>query len=124
MGDLMQGFSKKGTVSKMNAAETVISCEERYMKLLRVYRTDIEEIENMMKALRTEREDFYLKQLPEIRKELEMDEVAPEIRAEWLTALQQNMEKSFQISEKLISHYVTKNLSEFEAKLQEAMGQV
>ena len=120
----MQGFAKKGTVSKMNAAETVVSCEERFMKLLRVYRTDIEEIENMMKALRTEREQFYLKQLPEIRKELEMDEVAPEIRAEWLTVLQQNMEKSFQISEKLISHYVTKNLSEFEIKLQESIGQV
>ena len=114
MGDLMQGFAKKGTVSKMNAAETVVSSEERFMKLLRVYRTDIEEIENMMKALRTEREDFYLKQLPEIRKELEMDEVSPEIRAEWLASLQENMEKCFQISEKLISHYVTKNLSEFE----------
>ena len=124
MGDLMQGFAKKGAVSKMNAAETVVSCEERFMKLLRVYRTDIEEIENMMKALRTEREDFYLKQLPEIRKELEMDEVSPEIRAEWLASLQENMEKSFQISEKLISHYVTKNLREFEIKLQETMGQV
>lgn len=124
MGDLMQGFSKKGTVSKMNTAETVISCEERYMKLLRVYRTDIEEIENMMKSLRAERENFYMRQLPEIRKELEMDEVAPEIRAEWLAEMQKNIEKSFQISEKLISHYVTKNLIEFETKLKESMGQV
>ena len=120
----MQGFAKKGTAGKMNTAEAIVSYEERYMKLLRVYRTDIEEIENMMKSLRAEREQFYLKQLPEIRRELEMDEVMPEIRSEWLNVLQQNMEKSFQISEKLIAHYVTKNLSEFEVKLQEAMGQV
>ena len=120
----MQGFSKKGTVSKMNTAETVISCEERFMKLLRVYRIDIEEIENMMKELRAERENFYMIQLPAIRKELAMDEVSPEIRAEWLSEMQKNVEKSFQISEKLISHYVTKNLNEFETKLRESMGQV
>ena len=94
------------------------------MRLLRVYREDIEAIENLMKSLRAEREEFYLKQLPAIRAELEADEVQPEIRTEWLSMMQQNMEKSFQISEKLISHYITKNFSEFEAKLQEVMGQV
>ena len=92
------------------------------MELLRRYKEEIREIENMMQALREERIHFYKEELPTIRKEMEMDEVLPEIRSQWLATLQTNMEKSFKISEGLIDHYVTKNLDEFKNALQQEIG--
>ena len=65
-----------------------------------------------------------MEQLPTIQKEMELDEVSPEIRAQWLEEVQVNMEKSFKISETLIEHYVTKNLEEFKNALQQAVGTV
>ncbi len=52
MGDLMGSFGKKSSSEKMSAAEILVSCEERYMKLLRTYQTDIAKMEAMMEKRR------------------------------------------------------------------------
>lgn len=109
---------------KLNGPETLIAYEKSYMELLRRYKNEIQEIESMMKELRQERTRFYTEQLPEIQKEMEMDEVMPEIRAQWLIELRANVEKSFKISEELIEHYVTKNLDEFKSALQQEIRMV
>lgn len=104
---------------KSNRPEVLIEYENCYMKLLKRYENEIHEIENMMSALREERNRFYMEQLPAIKKAMEMDEVSPEIRSQWLAELQKNVEKSFKISEELIEHYVTRNLTEFKAAMQQ-----
>lgn len=117
-------FKKVPSAKKVNNADSLIAYEKSYMDLLKRYKDEIQEIEMMMKNLRDERIVFYTERLPEIQKEMQIDEVSPEIRAQWLEKLQANMEKSFKISETLIEHYVTKNLDEFKSALQQAMGVV
>lgn len=109
---------------KINTAEALVAYEKSYMELLKRYKDEIQNIESMMQGLRAERLQFYNEQLPAIQKEMELDEVSPEIRAQWLEEVQTNMEKSFKISETLIEHYVTKNLEEFKNALQQAVGMV
>ena len=104
---------------KLNRPEALIAYEKSYMELLKRYKNEIHEIESMMCALREERTCFYMKQLPAIEKAMEMDGVSPEIRSQWLVELQENVEKSFKISEELIQHYVTRNLAEFKDALQQ-----
>ena len=41
-----------------------------------------------MQSLRAERLAFYNEQLPAIRQEMEMDEVSPEVRAQWMDEMQ------------------------------------
>lgn len=104
---------------KLSRPEALMAYEKSYMELLKHYKGEIQEIESMMCALREERYSFYMEQLPAIQKEMELDGVCPEISFEWLAELRANMEKSFQISEKLIEHYVTRNLEEFKQALQQ-----
>ena len=52
------------------------------------------------------------------------DEVSAEQQQEWLTMLHDNMERSFQISESLIQHYITKNLEEFKLALEQERDKV
>ncbi|WP_303819042.1 hypothetical protein [Ruminococcus flavefaciens] len=105
--------------------EAIIAYEEAYMKLIRSYKNEIAEIQNMMCQLRQEREEFYNSKLPEIEKRIKEDEVlSNEAKEKWLTELHDNVEKSFTISEKLISHYVTSNLEEFKSKMQSILNKV
>ena len=105
--------------------EAIIAYEEAYMKLIRSYKNEIAEIQNMMCQLRQEREEFYNSKLPEIEKRIKEDEVLSNVAKEkWLTELHDNVEKSFTISEKLISHYVTSNLEEFKSKMQSILNKV
>ena len=53
-----------------------------------------------------------------------LDQFNGSVKAEWLTELQANVERSFQISESLIQHYITKNLDEFRQELREATKRV
>lgn len=100
MGDLFGAFQKVSPQNKNNSFDQIAAYEEYYMKLLKRYQGDIQNIEEMMENLRKERKDFYLKEL------------------------QANVERSFQISESLIQHYITKNLDEFRQELREATKRV
>lgn len=114
-------FKKVPSGKKMNTADSLIAYEKSYMDLLKRYKDEIHDIEIMMQNLRNERIAFYSEKLPAIQKEMELDEVDIQTRAQWLEEVQANVEKSFKISESLIEHYVTKNLEEFKAALQRAV---
>lgn len=117
-------FKKMPSGKPLNRPEALMAYEKNYMELLKRYHDEIHGIENMMRDLREERTSFYKEQLPTIQKEMEMDDVSPEIRSQWLDMLQRNVEKSFKISESLIEHYVTKNLEEFQHALQQELRMV
>lgn len=79
----------------------------------------------MMRNLRAERIEFYNSILPEVEERIRKDEVLSEQAVEeWILEFRRDVERSFQISEELISHYVTSNLKEFKEKMQEAMDRV
>jgi len=123
--DLFGGFTPVGKEYQDKKGEKLIAYEEHYMRLLRNYQPEIKEIQEMMAALRQERISFYQVTLPQIEQAIRNDNVlSPEAKETWIRELRSNMEQSFAISESLISHYVTKNLEEFERKLKEEMNKV
>ena len=124
MADLFSQFKRVTPENRNLTADTLLAYEEAYMKLLKNYAAEIQAIEQMMEQLRKERESFYLQKLPQIKERMLQEEIDGAVLNEWLTELQENMERSFRISESLIQHYVTDNLAEFNRKLQIAMEQV
>lgn len=125
MGDLFSQYAPVNPEYKSEKLDRLIAYEEHYMKLLRNFKAEIAEIENMMTQLRQERTDFYSSKLPEIEKTIMDDEVlSEEAKQKWITELRANVEKSFEISESLISHYVTSNLKEFKSKMQSIIDKV
>ncbi len=125
MGDLFNQFSPVNPGYKTEKLDVLIAYEELYMKLLRNYKAEIAEIQNMMHELRQEREDFYSTKLPMIEQSIRDDEVLSDTAKEnWIMELRANVEKSFSISETLISHYVTSNLEEFKRKMRSMIDKV
>ena len=125
MGDLFGQYKPVSSEYDNKKIETLAAYEEHYMRLLRNYKNEIKEIEDMMSALRAEREQFYSETLPEIERGIREDKVLSADAAElWISELRGNMERSFAISEQLISHYVTSNLQEFKAKMKKALDRV
>lgn len=124
MADLFSKFQKVDPQNRNLTADTILSYEEAHMKLVKNYSNEIQTIAGMMEQLRKEREIFYLHKLPEIKAAMEKDEVSASIQEQWLVELQENMERSYKISESLIQHYVTENLAEFRKKLQEVTDQL
>ena len=118
MSELFGDFKKVSKVSN-TTFDTLLDYEEAYMKILKKYQNEIEHIESMLENVRAEREDFYTKKLNEIKHSMEADDVDPSIQQEWMIEIQKNMEKSFELSESLIKHYVVKNLEEFEQEFKE-----
>lgn len=125
MGDLFNQFAPVNSEYKSEKLDSLIAYEEHYMKLLRNYKAEIMDIENMMSQLRQERTLFYSSKLPEIEESIMSDEVlSEEAKQKWIMELRTNVENSFKISESLISHYVTSNLEEFQHKMQSIIDKV
>ena len=55
MGDLFGAFQKVSPQNKNNSFDQIAAYEEYYMKLLKRYQGDIQNIEEMMENLRKER---------------------------------------------------------------------
>jgi len=125
MGDLFGAFQNVSAKNKNQSFDDIAAYEEHYMKLLKKYQSEIHDIEEMMANLRNERKSFYLNELPAIKKAMAEDDVLSNAcKEQWLTELQANMERSFQISESLIQHYITKNLEEFKQALKDEINRV
>lgn len=127
MGDLYKALTDSMIPSELQSTQLdqLTAYEEHYMKLLKNYKSEIAGIESMMHNLRKERETFYSSTLPEIERKIREDEVLSEDSIEtWILELRSNIERSFQISEELISHYVTSNLNEFKEKMQESLDRI
>lgn len=125
MGDLFYSFTPVNPEYNNKKLEQLSAYEEHYMKLLQKYKPEIEEIERMMENLRCERKNFYEKTLPQVEMALKKEEVSS-IKAKqmWISEFVKNMEKSFEISDSLISHYITSNLEEFKEKMQSVVDKV
>ena len=119
LGDI---FRKKVESEKtIPSVDAVLSYTEIYHRLLRDYKTEIQYIEETMQKLREERELFYLEKLPAIKETIINDDVCKENCEEWIHEIQNNMEKSFCISERLIQNYITDNLDKFKEELKSAI---
>lgn len=102
-------------------AQTIFEYERHYMDLLRKYKDEITYINGLLESLRTEQKKFWETDFPRISQKLDDEQVDKEVKAMWLRHVEENMSRSFQLSEKLVEHYMIKNIEQFQEALREAM---
>lgn len=91
------------------------------MKLVRKYKGEIEFINDLLKNYRSEQEKFYKEILPCINSKLKAEAVSDDVREICLKDLQQNIERSFVLSEKVITHYLTQKIEDFSNTIKETL---
>lgn len=98
--------------------------EKHYMELIRQHKNEIIFIENMLKDYRQENIDFFNNQLSRISQKLDAEHIDKDMKNAWLKRLEENMNRSFAISEKLITDYTTKKLDEFKTIANEKLRSI
>lgn len=107
---------------KKPSIQVLYDYEKHYMELVKKYASEIKMVADMLCDLRKEQEIFYKETLPEIIEKLNQDAgIDKEMRNVWLKRLTTNMDRSFGLSETLINDYVTKNIDEFKAEVNETI---
>ena len=119
------GNEKKGTFSKFerkrDILEDLMEYEKYYMDILKKYEPQISFINGLLKELRDERTDFISNILPSVQKKLEAENIDKKTADKWISEFKENAEKSYEMSEAVIKHFVTKNLEEFRYEMQKAV---
>ena len=98
--------------------------EKHYMELIKQHKNEIIFIENMLKDYRQENIDFFNNQLSKISQKLDAEHIDKDMKNAWLKRLEENMNRSFAISEKLITDYTTKKLDEFKTIANEKLRSI
>ena len=98
--------------------------EKHYMELIRQHKNEIIFIENILKDYRQENIDFFNNQLSRISQKLDAEHINKDMKNAWLKRLEENMNRSFAISEKLITDYTTKKLDEFKTIANEKLRSI
>lgn len=98
--------------------------EKHYMELIRQHKNEIIFIENMLKDYRQENIDFFNNQLSRISQKLDAEHINKDMKNAWLKRLEENMNRSFAVSEKLITDYTTKKLDEFKTIANEKLRSI
>lgn len=120
MGNLFSNYNPVSGELQNEKVEAMIAYERHYHELVRQYKTEIQYIGDMLKNIRVEREEFYMVTLPKVELILEDDPIITnETKKEWILEFKHNMEKSFEQSEYIINHYISKNLEEFKKAMEE-----
>ena len=98
--------------------------EKHYMELIKQHKNEIVFIENMLKDYRQENIDFFNNQLSRISQKLDAEHIDKDMKNACLKRLEENMNRSFAISEKLITDYTTKKLDEFKTIANEKLRSI
>lgn len=107
---------------KEPSIQVLYDYEKHYMELVKKYASEIKMVADMLRDFRKEQEIFYKETLPEIIQKLNQDAgIDEEMRNVWLKRLTTNMDRSFGLSETLINDYITKNVDEFKAEVNETI---
>lgn len=121
---LMDVGGKSPVETPNETAEKIMQYEKHYHEVVRDYQPEIKAIDDMLKNLRAEEAAFW-KNFSEIERAMKNDDVLDkEIKAKWLCQYRTSMKESFEMSRKLIEHYIISNVEEFKRKLEYAMNRV
>lgn len=121
-GNCFREFDDVNPRKKDPSIHVLFEYEKYYMELVREYSNEIRFIAGMLSEFRIEQTKFYEETLPQISHSLTEDQsVDDEMKKLWLKRLSTNMDRSFLISEKLITDYATKSIDEFRKAAEEKM---
>ncbi len=117
--DCFDVFSPK---IKEPTIQALYEYEKHYMELVKKYGPEINMIADMLSSFRREQETFYNETLPQIVSKLNKEPgIDSEMRKIWINRLTDNMDRSFCLSETLITDYVTKSIEEFKRTVNEQL---
>lgn len=107
MANLFDNFSKNDS---LEVAQLIINdYNEHYLKFIDDYEKVIKSTHKILEEYRQEQKDFYKEELPQISETLKERVVDDDMQKEWLTHLEQSMQRSFQLSEGFVVGYMEKN---------------
>lgn len=118
MGDIFSSYDDVLLSDSDNTIDVIMKYEHHYMDLIKRYKNDISFINNLLRETRNEMQDYTIA-LGTISSKLDEQNVDENVKNIWLKHINENMNLSFELSIKLIEHFVTKNQDQFESKLQE-----
>ncbi|HRU98523.1 MAG TPA: hypothetical protein P5092_13955 [Ruminococcus sp.] len=101
-------------------AQLIYDYEKHYMDLLSSHKEDINFISELLKETRKEQIET-MSLLDKINAHLIDQSVDDEVRIVWLKHFSENLSKSFELSNCLIEHFTTSQLSQFKTELRKRM---
>lgn len=124
-GNCFDEFNDISQKKKDPTIQVLYEYEKHYLEMLKKYSNEIRFIQDMLVRFRNEQELFYHKLLPDISKKLSEDTgIDDEMKKKWLNRLVTNIERSFNLSERLINDYAIKSLDEFKQAVDEKLHRI
>lgn len=124
MANELDAFNNLSVDKRIPEADELTAYYEWHAKLCNKYKTEIEYIRKSLEELRTERKDFFEKEIPKIRKSLKEQLIDENVIDDWTEKLKSDMDRSFEISEELIKNFYVGKFDEFEHELKERLNKV
>lgn len=119
-GDAFEVFNDDSPKDGQPSAKLLFDYEKHYMQLLSAHKNDIEFIATLLKDLRSEQNES-TERIRELNKKLDEQGVDEDVKNIWLKHLAENLNRSFQLSNELISHYIIMDDDTFKAELQKRL---
>jgi len=120
-GNAFDVFSDTSPKGGQPSAKLLFDYEKHYMQLLSSHKGDIEFVSNLLKELRAE-QDKSTERIIELEKKLDEQSVDDEVKNLWLKHLAENLSRSFQLSQELVSHYMIMENETFMTELQKRLN--
>ena len=110
------------TQLRNDKAESLLQYMEACNQLVMKYKPEIDYIENKLSGLIVEREIFYKKTIPGIKKSLEKEGIPKELITEWIINIEKNGNKSFEASERILCEFADISEKELKEKIKEIIN--
>ncbi|MBO6131139.1 MAG: hypothetical protein J6P28_04155 [Treponema sp.] len=113
MGSFDNIFSDVPAAKQEPSLQKLYDYQKFYMELVESHKEEIDFIEEKLKDLRSEQVAFFDTKLSEISKKLDEESIDTVSKTEWLKHLEENMQKSFEFSERLLNDFAIMKIDEF-----------
>ncbi|MDR2570853.1 MAG: hypothetical protein LBD23_11260 [Oscillospiraceae bacterium] len=101
--------------------EELYNYEKHYMELIRLHKDEISFINGLLIEFRRERVEFFEIKIHGISESLDKHSIDEPTKKRWLSELVDCMNRSFEVSESLITNYLTKDLEDFKKNIEERL---
>ena len=118
--DMLPGVKKPKTT--IPEAEKLVVYYQQYAEILKKYEDQVRFIWEKLESIREERVTFMSETIPEIKKTLEEQQISKEHAEEWMDSLTRDMNRSLNISEKLLNDFYVATADELRKEIHEKLS--
>lgn len=115
-------FDEISPNKKNKTLQVLLDYQGSYMKLLQKYQSEVQFIQDLINKNQAELNKLYSVTIPEISQKLSEDiAIDNEMKILWLKKFENNMTRSFELSQRLIDDFAVKKLDEFRKEAEEML---